>query len=252
MLYTLHFICNLANWYGLWRESSTLMLPKLVVKLFTVLFCTAFTLFILFCLSQGSSWMIHHLMHYANLDYYAASSIISFGGTILVGAATVFTIIQLWFLYILYEGYSMVREKEMQKIVDRRVGKLPRALGVPSNGVCSRGKPKVESNGLPLIPEEMQYSMIWPEVGYRWSSSCARFCAIYMCHIWFFRSIERANNVGRNRHGSDHPWPPRPYGQHELLRTETDPLPHAGIHRTTRHPHRTQRSTPTFFIIQNN
>lgn len=161
MLYAMHLLCNLANWYGLWRENSTLMLPKLVVKLFTVLCCTSFTLFILFCLSQGSSWMINQLMHYANLDYYAASSIIwgSFGGTILVGAATGFTIIQLWFLYILYEGYSLIREKEMQKIVDRRLGKLPRAIGA-QNGVCGRGGKSKEANGLPLIPEEMHYSMI--------------------------------------------------------------------------------------------
>jgi hypothetical protein len=103
--------------------------------------------------------MVNNLMYYANLEYYAASAIISFGGPILVGASTVFTILQLWFLYILYEGYSMIREKELRKIVERRLDKIS---GAQANGNCNKEKPKVstECNGFPSIPEEMQFSMI--------------------------------------------------------------------------------------------
>ncbi|KAE9554938.1 hypothetical protein FO519_001835 [Halicephalobus sp. NKZ332] len=108
-LLQIHLSANFANWYGLIKNKSELMLPKIIVKMFTICISLGFSIFIYWCTYQGNGWMIDNLMKYGKVDYNAAKAVITYGGVFLVFAASGFTITQILFFYILYESIS--REK---------------------------------------------------------------------------------------------------------------------------------------------
>lgn len=127
------------------------MLPKLVVKLFTVLICICLTIFVYVCLQQGSGWMINNLMSYAKIDYKSSSAIINFGGIFLVAALTIFTILQLWFFYILYDSYIIIREKQIEHFVELSLERYAKKLQ-QKNGISNNNNNSVRSQA--TIKEE--------------------------------------------------------------------------------------------------
>uniref|UniRef100_A0A914Q6D9 Uncharacterized protein n=1 Tax=Panagrolaimus davidi TaxID=227884 RepID=A0A914Q6D9_9BILA len=68
--FIIHLLANILNWYGLGSKKSEFMLPKLVVKLFTVLICICLTIFVYVCLQQGSEKQIEHFVE-ISLERYA-------------------------------------------------------------------------------------------------------------------------------------------------------------------------------------
>ena len=114
--------------------------------------------------------MINNLMGIAKIDYKSSQAIIDFGGIFLVAGLTVFTFLQLWFFYILYDSYILIREAQIERFVDlsleRYAKRLQQKNGINSNSNCGNfNNNNMGVNNNAIIKEEEIDENEYPNVG---------------------------------------------------------------------------------------
>ncbi len=119
MLYALHVVCIAAAWYGIARRRSLWLLPKLILKLFTVALCTGAIALFIYLIYIRSRLLVNIVTQHTELGYYTARSTVQIGGTLLIGIFVVFTLVQMWFFTILLDCYRHIREIELNAIVEK-------------------------------------------------------------------------------------------------------------------------------------
>lgn len=118
LLYIMHVVCILANWYGVIRSRPLWMIPKLVLKLLTILICISST-----CAMGYLIWVESPLLRFLvaksrDMEYYAAKSTMAFMGAVLFVSCFVFSILQCAFLKILLDCFGHVEAIYTERLVD--------------------------------------------------------------------------------------------------------------------------------------
>uniref|UniRef100_A0A914VXD9 Metallo-beta-lactamase domain-containing protein n=1 Tax=Plectus sambesii TaxID=2011161 RepID=A0A914VXD9_9BILA len=121
MIYLLHFFCVLAKWYGIWRQRSLWILPKIVLKVFTVLLCVSVSAFFGYLVWNRSRMIINLVTRETSLSYRDARTAIKYGGSFLVAACCAFTCVQIWFLIVIYDCYRYVRDQELTAALQKLI-----------------------------------------------------------------------------------------------------------------------------------
>ncbi len=133
MIFTLEIIVIVALWYGTWAEKSLWLLPKLVLKMFTIAFASLAILGLSYLVMEGSRIIIDLVASEMSLDYYSARQVVRIGGILLICAGCLFVCLELWFLVVLYDCYRYIKRRELsnksreirEKLIESGANVLP-------------------------------------------------------------------------------------------------------------------------------
>lgn len=126
LLYTLHVICILANWYGVLRERPLWLIPKIVLKLFTITFCIASTVAVGYFLWDESYLLKFLIAQSRDKEYYAAKSTLAIGGSVLFLTCAIFTAIQVGLLKILLDSFNHIQSMYIERLIEQTCNDIRR------------------------------------------------------------------------------------------------------------------------------
>uniref|UniRef100_A0A8R1EV66 Uncharacterized protein n=1 Tax=Caenorhabditis japonica TaxID=281687 RepID=A0A8R1EV66_CAEJA len=126
VLYAVHILCILACWYGLARRRSSWLVPKIVLKLTTVLICVSLTLILAFFVSSNSVLIGNAIAQGFNAEYYDHRAVIDMACLVIVGVSTALSVAQGWLLVLLINIYRQIREDELEELCEKALKKLAR------------------------------------------------------------------------------------------------------------------------------
>ncbi|KAK5983714.1 hypothetical protein GCK32_007233 [Trichostrongylus colubriformis] len=118
VLYTSHLIAILACWYGITRELSSWIVPKIVLKCTTVMLLIAITCILSYFISKNPSYFGGVIARGLNVDYLEHKSAIDFGTIVLVTITAAVAMGQIWLLLLLIGCYRDTRKKELRRLLE--------------------------------------------------------------------------------------------------------------------------------------
>ncbi|KAK0412162.1 hypothetical protein QR680_006069 [Steinernema hermaphroditum] len=123
LLYVLHVICIVLILFGVLFNKPLWMIPKLILKSFTILLCCGFTFTIFYWILSESEHLEDLVLSVIHFQDYASPAKIRFIGIGVLIASIIVTLLQFWLMYILVESYSYVKEMRIRQKVDAMVQK---------------------------------------------------------------------------------------------------------------------------------
>uniref|UniRef100_A0A0M3HUG9 Lactamase_B domain-containing protein n=1 Tax=Ascaris lumbricoides TaxID=6252 RepID=A0A0M3HUG9_ASCLU len=87
------------------------MIPKIVLKLLTIIICICATLFIGYSLWNDSNVVQFLVTQNTNLEYHAARSTVVLGGGVLIVVCILFTALQVWLFLVLLDCFSLIQAR---------------------------------------------------------------------------------------------------------------------------------------------
>ncbi|EFO91845.1 hypothetical protein CRE_08528 [Caenorhabditis remanei] len=153
VLYAVHILCILACWYGLARQRSSWLVPKIVLKGTTVLICVALTLILAFFVSSNSPVIGNAIAHGFNAEYYDHRAVIDMACLVIVGVSTALSMAQGWLLVLLINIYRQVREEELERLCEKALKKLEKKKKEKTKKVPPPKKSAMSNGQRFLAPE---------------------------------------------------------------------------------------------------
>lgn len=95
------------------------MIPKIVLKLLTIIICICATLFIGYSLWNDSNVVQFLVTQNTNLEYHAARSTVVLGGGVLIVVCILFTALQVWLFLVLLDCFSLIQARMEQRLIDK-------------------------------------------------------------------------------------------------------------------------------------
>ncbi|WKY12564.1 hypothetical protein Q1695_003837 [Nippostrongylus brasiliensis] len=123
MLYTSHLLATVAGWYGITRERSSWIVPKIVLKCTTVILLVAITCIITYFILYNPRHIGEFIARGLNADYLEHKSAIDVGVVVLVTVSASLSMGQIWLLLLLYGCYTETRKKELQRMFEKAIAK---------------------------------------------------------------------------------------------------------------------------------
>ncbi|EYC07615.1 hypothetical protein Y032_0069g316 [Ancylostoma ceylanicum] len=140
LLYTLHLIGILACWYGITKELSSWIVPKIVLKSTTVVVSIAITCILTYFITNDPRYIGELIARGLNADYAEHKSAIDIGTTVLVTVSAALAMGQTWLLVLLVGCYKDTREKELERMLEK-------AMRKEKTKEAKRRKERGEGNG---------------------------------------------------------------------------------------------------------
>ncbi|CAI5442810.1 unnamed protein product [Caenorhabditis angaria] len=116
VLYSVHVLCILASWYGLIRQKSSWLVPKIVLKATTVVICMVLTLILAFFVSSNSPKIGNFIAEGFNAEYYDHRAVIDMACLVIVGISAILSMAQAWLLVLLINIYRQIRAQELERL----------------------------------------------------------------------------------------------------------------------------------------
>ncbi|TKR87605.1 hypothetical protein L596_011978 [Steinernema carpocapsae] len=123
LLYVLHVICIIMVFFGSLFNKPLWVIPKLILKTFTILLCSGFTFVLFYWIVSESEYLEDLVTSVIHTDRYASDAKIRIIGIGMLIASMVFTFLQFWLMHVLIESYSYVKEVRIREKVDELVAK---------------------------------------------------------------------------------------------------------------------------------
>uniref|UniRef100_A0A1I8A6V5 Uncharacterized protein n=1 Tax=Steinernema glaseri TaxID=37863 RepID=A0A1I8A6V5_9BILA len=119
LLYVLHVLCIVLILFGVLFDKPLWMIPKLILKSFTILLCCGFTITVLYWILAESEYLEDLVLSVIHFQDYASPAKIRFIGIGVLVASFVVTVLQFWLMYILLEAYGYVKEMQIRRKVEQ-------------------------------------------------------------------------------------------------------------------------------------
>ncbi|XGW34978.1 hypothetical protein V3C99_018764 [Haemonchus contortus] len=119
VLYASHLFAILACWFGITRELSSWIVPKIVLKCTTVILLIVMTCILTYFILNNPRYIGGVIARGLNVDYLEHKSAIDFGTVVLVTVTAALAMGQIWLLLLIIGCYRETRQKELRRLLEK-------------------------------------------------------------------------------------------------------------------------------------
>ncbi|VDO30332.1 unnamed protein product [Haemonchus placei] len=119
VLYASHLFAILACWFGITRELSSWIVPKIVLKCTTVVILIVMTCILTYFILNNPRYIGGAIARGLNVDYLEHKSAIDFGTVVLVTVTAALAMGQIWLLLLIIGCYRETRQKELRRLLEK-------------------------------------------------------------------------------------------------------------------------------------
>ncbi|VDK77212.1 unnamed protein product [Cylicostephanus goldi] len=134
LLYLFHLLGILTFWYGITKELSSWIVPKIVLKTTTVLACIIITCVLTYFITNNPAYIGNVIARGLNADYLDHKSAIDIGTIIVVTVCAAVAMGQTWLLALLIGCYKDTRKKELQRLLEEAMRREKAKFGKRPDG----------------------------------------------------------------------------------------------------------------------